>query len=137
MRSILALAILAGLFTSQARAADIPPPPPLTDYAEASYVGLSYVAVCAPARTYGFVISSPFGSGPQLRSLTILGVEATAEDLARVNMRLAALKTFTSLRIYCATGKDMVRISGYPKIPDGYRLAEVVVHFPGDRAVVD
>lgn len=120
-----------------ALAADIPPPPPLIDYAEASYTGLSYVAVCAPARTYVFVISSPFGSGPRIQSLTVYGVQATPEELAAANERLGALKSFASLRIYCATGQDMVRISGYPKTPDGYRLSDVVLHFPGGRVVAD
>ena len=137
MRVILASILLSTVSLCGASARDVPPPPPLIDYAEASYVGLSYVAVCAPARTYALVLSSPFGDGPHLQSLTIGGAPVTTDELASANGRLAAFKSFTSLTVQCLTRGDLILIEGYPKAASGPRPKRVTLRIADSQVFVD
>ena len=137
MRTIILAAFVQALLASGARAQDVPPPPPLVDYAEASYVGLSYVAVCAPARTYTIVLASPFGGGPQVRTLDLGGKPALADDLARWNIRLAELKSFSGLTILCATSGDIIRIDGYAKAATSAGTRRVEATLSDGRVIIN
>lgn len=137
MRTITCGALACFLATGLASAREIPPPPPLVDYSPAAYVGASYVAVCAPARTYVLSISAPNGAGPQLSAFSVRGTPVVAEELAQINGKLTKLKSFASLKVECLTGHDLISIDGWTAAATGGRLERVTLHLTDAGVTVD